>query len=63
MMATQFKQKVNVAVRVRPQQDMSDSIWVRIVDGQHLETINHRNVEESLQYEYGSSILFKLLNC
>jgi len=44
------KQKLQVVVRVRPQQTV-DNIWVRAVSDRCLHTINHRNMDEMLEYE------------
>jgi len=44
------KHKLQVVVRVRPQQT-ADNIWVRAVSDRCLHTTNHRNIDEMLEYE------------
>jgi len=44
------KQKLKVVVRVRPQQAV-DNTWVHAVSDHCLHTTNHRNIDESLEYE------------
>jgi len=47
-----LKQRVRVVVRVRPQLETEDQVWVHVADKKTLHTLNHRNTKETLQYEY-----------
>ena len=46
-----LKQRVKVVVRVRPQLETGDDVWVRVADKKTLHTLNYRNTKETLQYE------------
>ena len=43
--------KVRVVVRVRPRLNDNESLWVRVIDNNTLQTLNDRNTDEALQYE------------
>ena len=45
------RSRVKVVVRVRPQL-VEDNVWVQPVSNTVLQTLNHRNVQEALQYEW-----------
>ena len=47
-MASQHK--VRVVVRLRPHIHSEDTSWVQAVDKTILQTINHRNTNEKLEY-------------
>jgi len=47
------RSRVKVVVRVRPQLE-EDNIWVQPISSTILQTLNHRNIQESLQYEFAS---------
>jgi len=44
------KKRLQVVVRIRPQQK-PDNVWVTVADNKRLRTINHRNIDEALEYE------------
>ena len=51
-MALQGQQtRVHVVVRVRPRHNPDDSLWVEVKDQKTLLTFNHKNQDETLQYE------------
>jgi len=54
------RQKLQVVVRVRPQLSV-DKIWVTAVSDRCLHTTNHRNIDETLEYELVVMLLLLLL--
>ncbi len=48
------KSRVKVVVRVRPVTEEDNSLWVTVINKKTLQTINHRNTQEALQYEFAS---------
>ena len=48
------RHQVKVVVRVRPalQKVDCDSLWVQVQDSNTLCTVNHKNTDEALQYEW-----------
>ncbi len=45
------KQRVKVVVRVRPQIEPEEKVFVQVMNKNTLQTINYRNTDETLQYE------------
>jgi len=44
------KKKLQVVVRVRPKKN-DENVWVRVASDKSIRTVNHRNVDETLEFK------------